>query len=1213
MNQEILQTGGLMFYGRDLAQRWIFVRVGGVRRVVVREVSSLRCRMAMTLGLCAIAVSLAGCGAGGKLPDKSSKEYSETVSAFYTGLAALQVGDDVTAESKLAQVTQLAPGEPAGWANWGVLAFRQRNFDVAAQRYDRARELAPKNDQIYYLLGILQSTRGNSKDAIADWRKAVGINPQNYRAAYQLALEVEREGGPGSDAEFESLIQNILKAQPDNLAAWLELARAAAKRGDSATLKSALAQINARASQWPPEVQQQVAALQVAVAGGDMHAAAMRTTFLRNALMRVAEFRESLGVLQAAAGEEAEPFTHFLRLEPPAFVPAPADLALTFTPQAVASLGAKPAAKRWEWIGSVSLGSAGPPVVVEANGREVHVSTGATFPFAGGAVGAAPLPEGILPIDFNYDFKNDLVLAGAGGVRLMRQDNPKLFTDVTAQAKLPKAVMGASYTGAWAVDIEADGDLDIVLGAKEGLPLVLRNNGDGTFTPIHPFPGVAGLRAFAWADFDGDGNPDAALVDGAGHLHVFHNERQGQFRELPLPANFPQVKALNVADVDNDGVLDLVAVQADGAIVRISDEHEGKVLDVAEIARVPSGAGVAEYLSGEVRLHVADLDNNGALDLFLTGASSDASGKIPGALIWLADEKGKFVLLEHPFGGGLAPAMVSDAADLSGNGRLDLLGLAADGQPLQAVNHGSKNYHWQVVRPHAKQAVGDQRINPFGVGGEIEIRSGLLVQKQPITGPQVHFGLGNQTSTDVVRVVWPNGTVRAEFGVAADTEVVTEQRLKASCPFLFAYNGNGMEFIKDAVPWGSAIGLRINTIGTARVETTGEWYKIRRDQLLPHDGYYDLRVTAELWEVYYYDYLALMTVDHPVGTEIYVDERFSIPPPKLGVTTVATPHRIARATDDTGKDVTAIVDTLDGKALDDFGRGQYQGITRDHYLEVDLGEDAPKSGPLYLIGQGSIHDTESSLNVAITQGHRWRAQGMSIEVPDGHGGWVTAQANLGFPAGRKKTVLFNLTDVFRPGTPRRVRIRTNLEIYWDCIEWAQGMPDAPLKTVRLEPNYADLHYRGYSSISRPDSGAPEVPDYNNVVSTKQRWRDLIGYYTRYGDVRELLTQIDDRYVIVNSGDEMSLRFPEQPAPPAGWVRDYVVIGDGWIKDGDFNSTFSKTVQPLPYHAKQEYFTRPGRLEDERVYRLHPEDWQNYHTRYMTPEVFQNALRSDPPR
>ncbi len=62
-----------------------------------------------------------------------------------------------------------------------------------------------------------------------------------------------------------------------------------------------------------------------------------------------------------------------------------------------------------------------------------------------------------------------------------------------------------------------------------------------------------------------------------------------------------------------------------------------------------------------------------------------------------------------------------------------------------------------------------------------------------------------------------------------------------------------MEFVKDAVPWGSAIGLRINTLGSAKIAATGEWYKIRRDQLVPHDGYYDLRITAELWEVYYYD------------------------------------------------------------------------------------------------------------------------------------------------------------------------------------------------------------------------------------------------------------------------------------------------------------------------------------------------------------------------
>ena len=1010
---------------------------------------------------------------------------------------------------------------------------------------------------------------------------------------------IERQGDANSEAEFQQVIQKILAAQPDNLAALLELSRVAAKRGDAATLKSAVGQISARSSAWPAEVQQQLATVQAATAGTDLRAAATRTTFLRNVLMRVPEYRQSLSVIKAPAGEEARPFTHFLRMESPDFTPAPPDTALKFDVQPIDS----PGGRDWSWIGAIQLGSAGAPTIAEADGREVHLHSGATLPFPGGPSKVSPAVNGVLQVDFNYDFKTDLVLAGAGGVRLFRQDSPSAFTDVTAQTKLPKSVTNASYTGAWAVDIEADGDLDIVLGSSEGLPVVLRNNGDGTFLAIHSFAGISGIHGFAWADLDGDGNPDAAIMDGAGRLHVFMNERQGQFRERALPGGLLMVKAIAVADVNNDGVLDLIALQADGAVIRISDKNEGESWDTAEIAHVPNGSD----LPRDMRLQVADLDNNGALDLILSPASVLAAKSSNGTLIWIADAQGKFVQLPPM----TSPFLVFDAADMNGNGKLDLIGLSDTGIPMKGVNRSSKNYHWQVVRPHAVQAVGDQRINPFGIGGEIEIRSGLLVQKQPITGPQLHFGLGEQTEAEIVQVVWPNGTVRAEFGVKADQEIVTEQRLKASCPFLFAYNGKQMEFVKDAVPWGSAIGLRINTLGSAQIAATGEWYKIGRDQLVPHDGFYDLRITAELWEVYYYDYLALMAVDHPAGTEIFVDERFVIPPLKLGITTVATPHRIARAIDDTGQDVTDIVSTLDGKALASFGRGQYQGITRDHYLEVDLGDDAPKSGPLYLIAQGSIHDTESSVNVAITQGSRWRAHGLSVEVPDGHGGWVTAQDNLGFPAGRKKTVLFNLTNVFRPGSPRRVRIRTNLEIYWDAIQWAPGAPDAALKTVTLNPNVADLHYRGYSVMHMPGAArAPEVPDYTQIEGTKQRWRDLIGYYTRYGDVRELVNHIDDRYVIVNSGDELSLHFAEQPPPPAGWVRDFVIVGDGWIKDGDYNSTFSKTVLPLPYHAKNEYTTRPGRLEDEWVYQHHPDDWKNYHTRYITPEVFKNALRDE---
>src|SRR6202030_4748681 len=112
-------------------------------------------------------------------------------------------------------------------------------------------DLAPKNDHIYYLLGLLESNRGRSAEAIADWRKAVELNPQNLRATYQLAEEIERQGAANSDAEFQHLIQKILTAQPGNLAALLELSRIAAQRGDAATLKSAVTQMAPRSSEWP--------------------------------------------------------------------------------------------------------------------------------------------------------------------------------------------------------------------------------------------------------------------------------------------------------------------------------------------------------------------------------------------------------------------------------------------------------------------------------------------------------------------------------------------------------------------------------------------------------------------------------------------------------------------------------------------------------------------------------------------------------------------------------------------------------------------------------------------------------------------------------------------------------------------------------------------------------------------------------------------------
>jgi len=183
-----------------------------------------------------------------------------------------------------------------------------------------------------------------------------------------------------------------------------------------------------------------------------------------------------------------------------------------------------------------------------------------------------------------------------------------------------------------------------------------------------------------------------------------------------------------------------------------------------------------------------------------------------------------------------------------------------------------------------------------------------------------------------------------------------------------------------------------------------------------------------------------------------------------------------------------------------------------------------------------------------------------------------------------------------------------MEIYWDAFAWALALSNAELKTQRLSLHTAGLRYRGFSVVHAADRSSPELPQYHVLEGTAPRWRDLIGYYTRFGDVWELLQAVDDRYVIMNAGDELVLRFMAPPPPPAGWSRDFVLIGDGWVKDGDYNTTFSKTVLPLPAHDQPDSTTPPGDLEDDPVYRRQAQDWQRYHTRYITPQRFHEALR-----
>src|SRR5262245_9741346 len=511
--------------------------------------------------LIALLLTFTACERNTGLPKPDSKEYRDLVTAFYVGLAGLQTGEDVRAKEKLTRATEIAPGEPAGWANLGLLAVRQQEFDAAYEKVEKARTLAPDNSQIEALLGLIESKRGKLPEAAAHLKRAVELDPKNLRALYALAQENERQGAETSDAEAQALLQKILDAHPDNLAVLLDVTRLAAKRGDAETLKKTVAKLAEKSPSWPEEAKQQMTALQQVASGPNPRAAAPQVAFLRNVLARVPDYRQSLNAVKTPAEFVGEPFLKFIKLPSPSSEPAPPDTGTTFEAQPIPGV---PEGK-WNWIGAIAFNDEGKPAVVVADDAGIRITGGANI----------NLPREnknfVLPADFNYDFKTDLLVESRNGLRFLQQESLNAFTDVTARTGLPEQILKRGYVSARTIDFDLDGDLDIWLSPDalkyktRTTPIVLRNKGDGTFDVTEPFKivysdkdgfdGKAGAPIVVWqsdlvnADIDGDGDPDSAMLgdsyDQYGwRLRVFSNERLGQYRERQLPEEVGNVRAV---------------------------------------------------------------------------------------------------------------------------------------------------------------------------------------------------------------------------------------------------------------------------------------------------------------------------------------------------------------------------------------------------------------------------------------------------------------------------------------------------------------------------------------------------------------------------------------------------------------------------------------------------------------------------------------------
>lgn len=1138
-----------------------------------------------------------------ELPARGSPTYLEYQRAFQVGVAALEAGREELALEKLNRAVELVPEEPAGWANLGVMSLRKNALEQASTELHRAHALAPESGAIEALLGLLAEKQGRLTDAVAHYRRAVEKQPRDLASLFALADAISKEGKPGSDAEYQRLMEHILKVQPNNLPVLMQRASAAHRGKDRDAFDNTLKHLEKLAPDWSEPSRKALDELRTA-SKGDPGEIPPALQTLDNVLKAERSYARDARAIRPRPGAIGATIPRFLRLEPTLPSPAPADRDLMFKIEAPAD-GPRWTVARWFWTtdekerGALVEGATDGGVVVRpgdlfkpgilfASADEVQITDpkGARLPFPSGPKKVPPTSAGVLPIDWDNDFRVDLVLTGAGGLRFWQQRADGSFSDLSDKTGLPRELLDGDYYGAWPADLEMDGDLDIIVARRDGAPVLLRNNRDGTFKRIDVFQNVRGVRAFVWADLDNDGAPDAAMLDDSGKLHVFANDRSGHFSPWPVPDGIGSFIALTVGDINGDGVFDLVALRRDGAIVRVSDQDQRHSWETAMLARLPQA-------TKEATLFLEDLDNNGALDVIVSDPRETH--------VFLADDAGQFAALPS----SLAMS-VSALFDTNGDGRLDLSGLSPDGRVARAINEGNKSYRWQIVRPLANPKAGDERINSFAIGGEVELRAGALVQKQPANAPLLHFGLGEESATDVARIVWPNGVPQWEFDLPADRLILAAQRLSGSCPYLFSFDGTQFSFVGDFM-WGTPLGMYVNGQNAGDFPQTTEWLKIPGDLLRPRSGAYELRAQANLWETDYFDQLALIVVDHPPDTEVFVDERFFLTPtpPRLHVT--GPVKSVARAWDHKGKDATDEVRAIDRRYLDRCPRGRFQGVTRDHWVELDLGDDAPREGAVLLIARGWLHPTNSSINVALAQGKHDAPMPVVLEIPDAKGGWKATGPPIGFPAGKDKTMLIRLDGLEGNAVHRRVRLRTSMEVYWDFLGYAIELDPKLARLTRPEMQSANLQYRGILGQTQKNASSPELPHYDRVVNGGQAWRDLTGFHTRFGDVRELLAKVDDRYVIMNAGDEIALRFAIPESPPFGWKRDFIWECDGWTRDGDMNTQFGNTVLPLPAHDLKT-LNAPGRLADDPVVRRFPRDWQVYHTRFVSGDDFARGLR-----
>ncbi len=1071
------------------------------------------------------------------------------------GLAYLEESQPSKAVTSFKSLIELLPDEGIGYGNLAVAYLRLQQTDTAEIWVKRGIQAVPMDSQLHFILSEIYQVQGNSRQAIDSIQEAVRLNPDELEFRYKLVRHyLGQRKNPEALDEAVGHLKVLHSQSPANIVILLKLAQAllAQPEVESLEVKNLCMELNALLWDTDAEKLKYLTDGIALLEQGDIKTASRNLRIFENLHRATPRYQQGIGELVTnILGHPIETFSPGFksrlvakRKEPTPVQFVDSDIGLlnirTQTEGAALSL------IDYDNDGDLEL-------YLTPLGMLFHNDDGKFIRTSEFPEGASQ-PNTAAFADMNKDGIQELLLKTATGITLGRwgEDGKWIASEIVRYADDDKS---GALPLLLPVDYEHDGDLDIF--TSHTVLEMYRNNGDGTFIAVGEqtflnAETAAGATDARFADFDDDGDIDIFVIHTETGCTLWDNLRQGRLRALTTETGIPQVPqytTVAAADFNNDGNTDIFLSTAVRSYLYLNRGDGSFVQDTRSQA-------VNDVTGRDA--HFLDYDNDGFLDLWVIGAErlflfrNDGSGRF---------ETRSELLAAHA--GGVSGTV----GDYDNDGDIDIFYVDNDGHPRALRNNGGNLNSWIQVKLEGITA-GNNKINRNGIGSKLEVKVDGLYQLQYVSQPVSHFGLGASDEADVVRVVWTNGVPQNVIKPKARQQILEKQILKGSCPFLYVYDGERYQFVTDLL-WRAPLGL-ITSMGFIAPDETKDFVKISGSQIQPKSGKYILKITEELWETAYFDMVKLIAVDHPVGTGIFVNEQYTPPPfAEFKIYGVAEKRHPKAAFTHQGTEVSDALRTFDYRYAVEHEPGIHQGVVAPHAIILDLG-DVPNDTPLVLFLTGWIFPTDTSINVSLFQNPSVSPRFPSIAVKNHMQEWEPVIDMIGLPAGKNKTITVDLTGKFL-SDERLVRIETDLQIYWDAVFFTVGRQEVPTQITELNPDSAELHYRGFSEMYRPTPHAPHLFDYKKVT-TAGKWRDIAGYYTRYGDVTPLLQEIDDMYVILNAGDEITVEFDESRLPElkAGWKRDFVLFSDGWDKDGDINTVTSQTVTPLPFHGMSEY-------------------------------------------